>query len=127
MTAFYQRRIQFFHLLFCPVLVCANHHPVRLHKIVNRRTFFQKFRVRNNGESEGFPSLLYFISYNIADFVRCANRHRGFTNHNYVIPVQFIADCFSDCVNIFQIGVAVIFRRRANRYKNNFTEINGFI
>ena len=83
-------------------VVGPDHDAVRLHEVLYRGAFFQKFRIGDDVEFDGFATLAQGLDDLGSDLVRRAHRHCGLIDND---PVAFHipADAIGDGKHVLQI------------------------
>jgi len=100
----------------------ANHHAVRIKRVVQRGALAQEFGVGNHGElTLRFFAVAFFVG--VLDEhthpVARANWHGRFVHDHQKVVVHRLSDCLGSLAHRSQVGIAIRKRWRAHRDENH--------
>ena len=110
--------IKFSHYIPGPFTFHSDHHPVRRHKILNSRTFFQKFRIRGYLKIDLLPATSQFFPDNRLHLACSPYGNRGFSDQNRIF-LDVTPKSTGHVEHIPKIRTAVLIRRRTYGRENH--------
>ena len=105
-----ERTVQTSHQLFCTLRLNTYDYTVRTHKITDRSSFFQEFRIGSNIKFNLYPTLIQLFLDSLAYFFSSTDRHCTF-RYNQNVLFDIAADSTCHFKHILQVCTAIFVGR----------------
>ena len=107
-------------------IVGAHDDAVRLHEVIDCRTFLEKLGVGYNVKLDRRATLVQCLAYRECHFVRRAHRHRRLIHHDAIV-VHVFADGTCHGEDVLQVRRSIFVGRCANGNKLEQAMVDGLL